>query len=514
MPRTRDRGFARTILTFLLVAALALGASPAWAGSVPAPSMGTPETDRFLVKFSANASHADVDGLNAEHGVRQIRRIEKLGVRVMSVPKGKSAEALARAYEKNPKVVFAEPDHIVQTSMTPNDTLYSNQWALPKISAPAAWDVTTGSSALTIAVVDTGVESSHPDLLGRVVMGYDFANSDSDPSDDNGHGTAVAGIAAANSNNALGVAGMNWVAKVLAVKTFDSTGNGYTSNIADGIMYAADRGARVISMSFAAPYGTYTMESAIDYAHSKGCVLVAAAGNNSRDWVSYPAAYSKVIAVGATDSSDALASWCNYGADQDVVAPGVGVMTTTSGGTYAQFSGTSAATPFVSGLAGLVLAREPGLSQAQVAAAIRAGAVDLGAAGWDERFGWGRIDAARTLGALGGNEPPPPPPPPPAADTAAPEVSITSPSNGATVSRTITIRASASDGVGVARVDFFIDGVRVASDESAPWEYSWNTQKVAEGAHTLTAIAYDAAGNSKTSSPVTVTVSNKAKGRK
>lgn len=503
--------FARKALTLLLICALALGLLPALAGGTPTPS-GPPDTDRILVKFSSAASRSEIESLNAKHGAKELRRIDKLGVRVMSVPKGKSAEALARAYANHPGVVFAEPDHIVQTSMVPNDTLYSSQWALPKISAPSAWDVTTGS-ALTIAVVDTGVEAGHPDLAGRIIAGYDFANRDADPADDNGHGTAVAGIAAANSNNARGVAGVNWAASVLAVKAFDSTGNGYTSDIAEGIMYSADGGARVISMSFAAPYPTYAMETAIDYAYSKGCVLVAAAGNNARNSVSYPAAFSKVIAVGATDSSDALASWSNYGSEQDVVAPGVSVMSTTRGGTYANFSGTSAATPFVSGLAGLVLAHKPGASQAEVASAIRAGAVDLGAAGWDTRFGWGRIDAARTLAAVGGSTPPPPPPPP-GVDTVAPQVSVTSPTSGESVSRTVQIRAAASDNVGVARVDFFVDGMLIASDVSAPYECAWNTNKALAGDHTLTATAHDAAGNSATSASVTVTVPPKGGGRK
>lgn len=500
----RISGLVALMLAVILAfgAASAFGASPSSAGSQPYAS------DRFLVKFSPGTSPAAVQLLNARNGVRELDSITRLGVKILSVPRGKSAEALVKAYAANPNVVFAEPDYLVEASLVPNDTYYSYQWGLPKISAPAAWDVTTGASAVTIAIVDTGIESAHPDLVGRVVGGYDYANGDSDPADDNGHGTMCAGVAAANSNNALGVAGLDWSAKLLAVKVLDSSGSGYTSHVAQGITYSADNGAKVISLSLGASVGSSTLKSAVDYAHGKGSLLVAASGNDGKNTLSYPAAYSNVMAVGATDSTDTLASFSNYGPEQDVVAPGVSIATTKLGGSYAYFSGTSASTPYVAGLAGLALAVKPDITNADIASAIRAGAVDLGTAGWDETYGWGRIDAAGALAAIS-TEPAPEPTPEPATDSEAPVVSVTSPSAGATVSRTVTVKASATDNVGVDRVELFVDGVRLATDSSAPYEFRWDTTKVANGSHTLTAVAYDAAGNSAASAAVSVTVSNK-----
>lgn len=519
MKRTDSRlavrgAFAALLASLLIIGPVAAFAAPgAAAGDRAAHAPG-----RFLVKFSPLAQASSVAALNARHGVRELDRIDRLGVRVMSVPRGRSAEALARAYSLNPSVVFAEPDYMVQASLVPNDTHYSNQWAMPKISAPAAWDVTTGSEAVTISIVDTGIQSNHPDLTGRVVGGYDYVNGDSDPSDDNGHGTMCAGVAAANSNNALGVAGMDWSARLLAVKVLDSTGSGFTSNVAKGITYSADNGARVISLSLGASSGSSTLKSAVDYAYGKGSLLVAASGNDGANSVSYPAAYSNVMAVGATDSKDALASFSNYGAAQDVVAPGVSIATTRLGGSYAYFSGTSAAAPFVSGLAGLLLSQDSALTNADVAGFIRAGATDLGAAGWDERFGWGRIDASRALSAIPtpapepSPEPEPAPEPEPETDVIAPEVSITSPSNGATVSRTVSIKASASDNVAIDRVEFFVNGARIATDSSAPYDTAWDTTKAPNGSYTLTAVAFDTAGNSSVSAAVTVNVSNKTNG--
>jgi subtilisin family serine protease len=428
----------------------------------------------------------------------------------MSVPKGKSAAALARAYAGNPNVSFAEPDYLVKAVLTPNDTYYSYQWAMPKISAPTAWDTNTGSSAITIAIVDTGIDSGHADIAGRVVGGYDYVNGDSNPADDNGHGTMCAGVAAANTDNAKGVAGLDWSARLLAVKVLDSSGSGYVSNVAKGVTYAADNGAQVISLSLGSSSDSSTLKSAVDYAYGKGSVLAAASGNDGTNAVSYPAAYGNVIAVGASDSNDALASFSNYGAAQDVVAPGVSIATTQMGGSYVYFSGTSAATPFVAALASLALSKNSGLANADVVAAIQLGAVDLGAAGWDEKYGWGRIDVARTMAAV--PEPAYEPAPEPDPDTVSPSASITSPSNGATVSRTVTVKAAASDDVGVTRVDIFVDGVLIGSDTSAPYEVSWSTTKVPNGSHTLTAVAYDAAGNSAVSAGVTVKVSNKTTG--
>ena len=435
MSGERLRAATASVLATWLVVLFLCGSTAALAAPPGASASAPYAADRLLVKFSPDASSAHVQALNARHGAREEDRVDRLGVRVLSFPKGSSAEALARTYARDPNVEFAEPDYVVHASKVPNDTYYTLQWAMPKISAPTAWDTTTGSTEVTIAIVDTGVDSGQPDLLGRVVAGYDFANSDADPSDDHGHGTACAGVIGANGGNGLGVAGMDWAARLLAVKVLDATGSGYESTVAQGITYAADNGARVISMSLGGPGGSSTLHDAVDYAYSKGSLIVAASGNDGTGTVSYPAAYPQVIAVGATDGNDTLASFSNYGAAQDVVAPGVSIATTYIGGMYVYFSGTSAATPLVAGLSGLLLAKDPSLTNAALESAIRAGAVDLGSAGWDQTYGWGRIDAARALSAVS------------SPDTVTISSATATP-NPSTLGKAVSFTASASDSLG------------------------------------------------------------------
>ena len=482
MYRNRPRRAVSAVLALVLTLPLAFG--PVAAFAAPAAPTGSPPhaAGRFLVKFSPGAAAAEVVALNARHGVRELDRIGALGVRIMSVPKGSSAEGLARAYSMNKHVVFAEPDYEVRASLVPNDMYYSLQWAMPKISAPAAWDSATGSPATTIAIVDTGVDSSHPDLAGRVVAGYDYVNDDPDPSDDHGHGTMCAGVIGANGNNSLGVAGTDWAARLLAVKVLDSSGSGWVSDVADGITYAADHGARIISMSLGSEVGASTLKSAVDYAYGKGSLLVAASGNEATSSVSYPAAYDNVMAVGATDSSDALASFSNFGTAQDVVAPGVSIATTYRGGSYTYFSGTSAATPFVAGLAGLLLAKNPSLTNASVRAAIRAGAVDLGATGWDQTYGWGRVDAAGAMAAVG------------ATDAVTISSAGASP-NPAAVGTSVTFTASATDSLSHALSYEWTEGTTVLSNSR-----TFSTALLTVGTHTVTVKASCTGGLSDTRS--------------
>jgi thermitase len=227
-----------------------------------------------------------------------------------------------------------------------------------------------------IAVVDTGVQSSHPDLAGKVVAGYDFVNNDSDPSDDQGHGTHCAGIAAAQTNNGTGIAGIaGWngdssasdavSTKIMPVKVLAADGSGTTSGVADGIIYAADHGAKVINLSLGGG-GTITLENAVNYAFSKGCVIVGAAGNSGSSSLSYPGAYPNVLSVASTDSTDTLSNFSNYGSWVKVAAPGQDIASTYINGGYVYMSGTSMATPLVAGQAALIRSQNPSLSNAQV----------------------------------------------------------------------------------------------------------------------------------------------------
>jgi thermitase len=305
-----------------------------------------------------------------------------------------------RAFKSSPYVEYAEPNYIAHVFITPNDSYWSSQWGMTKIEAPTAWDITTGNSSVTIAILDTGVDLFHPDLSGKLVSGYDFVNDDSNPQDDHGHGTHVAGIAAARTNNGTGVAGLSWGAKIMPVKVMDDYGRGEYEDVASGIIYAANNGADIINLSLGGSAASSVLKEAVEYAHNLGCVVVAATGNDNSS-VNYPARYPEVLAVAATDSDDQRASFSNYGPQVDVAAPGVSIRSTYwwGGSTYGWLSGTSQASPHVAGLAALIWSVNPDLSHTQVESIIKQTADDLGAAGRDNDYGFGRINARRALEA-------------------------------------------------------------------------------------------------------------------
>jgi thermitase len=280
----------------------------------------------------------------------------------------------------------------------------------------------------------------------------------------------------------------------------DSTGYATYANIASAVTYAADHGAKVINMSLAGPSYSATLQSAVTYAWNKGLVIVAAAGNANTNAPYYPAALTNVVAVSATEQYDQKASFSNYGSWIDVAAPGTYIYTTKTGGSYGPWQGTSFSSPQVAALAALAFSTNPALTNAQVVSLLRSSADDLGTGGFDDYFGWGRIDVAQTLQAALTT------PPAGSTDTTAPTVAITSPTSGNSVSGTVMVQASASDNVGVTKVEFYVDGVLRATDSTASYSFSWNTTGLS-GSHTLVAVASDAAGRSTSSAPVSVTVS-------
>ena len=289
------------------------------------------------------------------------------------------------------------------------DPYFSYQSDMSLINADVAWGLCgVDAGEVTIAIIDTGVDLDHPDLQANLLSGYDYVDDDSVPEDGNGHGTNVAGIAAA-ALNGIGVAGVAPTARLLPVRVLDDSGNGYLSDIAAGIVYAADR-AEVLNLSLGGASSSQTMLNAINYAvNTQGRLVVAAAGNCGDSYYSYngcsylnqplyPAAYSNVMAVAATTPSDARASFSNKGAYVDIAAPGSSIYNTYYGNTYAYVSGTSQAAPHVAGLAALVWAQNSSYTAAEVWSRITATAVDLGAAGVDASFGAGRIDVRQALG--------------------------------------------------------------------------------------------------------------------
>jgi type VII secretion-associated serine protease mycosin len=285
----------------------------------------------------------------------------------------------------------------------PNDAVLEQQWGLRNILAEQAWDITTGAE-MVVAVIDTGVDGGHPDLRGKVLPGFNALSGGSNAGDDNGHGTAVAGLIAANTDNGIGIAGLCWGCRILPVKVLDARGRGDDAGVAAGIRWAADNGARVINLSLGGAGESQVLREAVDYAVGKGALLVAASGNerDAGNPISYPAAYPGVLAVGATGNSDAITGFSNTGDYLDIAAPGVGLWTTLPNGQYGPPNGTSFSSPYVAGAAALVLTLRPDLGWADLACVLEANADDKGVPGKDPEYGWGRLNVFRALQAAPG----------------------------------------------------------------------------------------------------------------
>lgn len=424
MDKRRGKAFLVLLLVISIFLTTAVYGTPLSADEASPLAAAPYVPGRIVVKFKEGISSAYVAQLHAGQRATVVGEIPQIGVQVLSVPSGE-VEAKIAAYRADPRVEYAEPDYIAQPAYEPNDPYYGNgtQWGPQKIQAPLAWDLCTGDTAVVIAIVDWGVDLQHPDLQAKIwtnpgeipdngidddgndyiddVYGWDFVNGDNDPQDDYGHGSHVAGIAAAATNNSVGIAGVAFNSRIMAVKVGDgTTGKAKSSQITDGIIYAADNGAKVINLSLGANVWTSYMQSAVDYAWNAGCVLVGAAGNNNSSLPFFPAAYDNVIGVSATDQNDVRASWSNYGSYISVAAPGVSIYSTYWNGssTYAAMSGTSMAAPHVAGLAALLFAQNGTRSNATVRSLIESSADDLGGDGWDQYYGYGRINAYHALG--------------------------------------------------------------------------------------------------------------------
>ncbi len=332
-------------------------------------------------------------------GARISRRSKTGGFYVLKVPADSDVAEFMNRLQSEPGVSYVEPDGLVHMAMASNDPGFSSQWGATRIGAPSAWDVTRGSS-IKVAVIDTGVHLTHADLVGRLdtVNDYDFVNGDSEAQDDQGHGTHVAGIIGATLNNGIGVAGIANQATILPVKVLAADGTGTSSNVADGIRWAADKGAKVINLSLGSNTYSSVIESAVQYATALDCVVVAATGNEAAYGVYYPARLANVVAVGSTTPSDARSTFSNYGPQVDICAPGSDIYSTLNTGGYGTKSGTSMATPHVAGVVALIRAKNPAWSRSEVESQLQASAIDLGATGKDNYYGWGRVRAAEAVG--------------------------------------------------------------------------------------------------------------------
>jgi type VII secretion-associated serine protease mycosin len=386
------------------------GAPRAPGPAVPVMTGSPVEGSSLLVRFRSPISIAGARDVAARHGARLDETVDGTGFAVVATAPGAAGDVL-KDLAADPRVATAEPNYVRQAAGVPSDPHYAaNQAAyLDALHLPAAWDLTTGADDQILAVVDSGVTLDHPELAGRLLPGRDVANDDNDPDDFYGHGTQVATVAAATGNDGAGMAGIDWRGKILPVKVLDSRGTGRDSDIAAGIVWAADQGADVINLSLFGRSSSQTVRAAIEYAQGQDALIIAAAGNDHSTSKMYPAAYDGVIAVSAVTGAGDLASFSNYGPWVDLAAPGVDVLAGWADGTYRKVEGTSFAAPLVAGVAMLARARYPDDDAEAIAARLQAGARDAGVPGRDDMFGYGILDA---LGALGGPPLPDPAPVP------------------------------------------------------------------------------------------------------
>jgi len=353
---------------------------------------------RLVVTWHGDAPAAlDVPGVAAVRASRSNRH------RSVVVANAGRATDVAAKLEADPRVESVVPDAVGVVSdwpadAPPDDALYApNQQDFPLIGVPAAWQLTTGSQSVVVAVLDTGVERTHPDLAAiPFVSPYNARTGSTNVTDVYGHGTHVAGTIAAQANNTIGVAGMAPGIRMMPVKVLDNSGGGYWSDFLEGVDWARTHGASIVNLSLG---GLLTASQAaafqptFDAAHAAGMLVVAAAGNNNKDQPFYPASFNHVVSVAATTNSDTKASFSNFGPKVDLSAPGVSIMSTYPGGLYKLMSGTSMATPHVVGLAALIRSYHPGYTVDEVETAMEANAIDLGTPGRDDTFGYGRIEA-------------------------------------------------------------------------------------------------------------------------
>lgn len=402
----------KSIYGFIVLALLAFGAVAPPAAAVGTSAgrteVGGPSVPgEYLVKFRPGTPATARASAVRTLGGRFFDRISALDVDAAVFPALKSADAarsqkLIQALKRNPNVEYVEPNYIYTTDFTPNDPGLSNQWAWSKISAYTAWDTTKGSTSTVIAIVDTGIQRSHPDLDAKIVAGYDYVQGDTAPDDGNGHGTHVAGTSAAETNNSTGGAGTCPNCKLMPVRVLDNNGSGSLTNVANGITWAADHGAKVVNLSLGGS-GSTTLQNAVDYAWNKGVFLACAAGNSNTSSTAsaYPGAYANCFAVASTNSSDARSSFSNYGSWVEVAAPGESIYSTWINSGYNTISGTSMATPHVAGLAGLLSSQ--GLTNSQIRQRICSTSDQISGTG--TYWTCGRINAAKAVGST--STPPP-----------------------------------------------------------------------------------------------------------
>ncbi len=380
----------------------------------------------------------DKSNISVEHFAGNLGKKDPVLSKIIKITLANQTDAdlLFQSSSSDPSIEYIEEAHVYKIDSIPNDSLISSQWALSKIDAFNAWNITAGDTSIIIGIIDTGIDFLHPDLKNKIfknyketqgnnadddlngftddTMGWDFTdrtgfpfdstggdylNWDNLPEDDNGHGTYIAGIAGAENNNGIGISGAAPNVKLLNIRAFDPAGFGDEDDVAAGILYAIEMGAEVINMSFGDNTFSYVLRDVIKYAYSQNVVLVASSGNSGSDLPHYPSGYSEVISVGNSTSEDYVSANSNFGSTIDLVAPGTSIITTSKNNSYSEVSGTSASAPFVSAGAALILSLQD-FTNDEVKEILKSTSDDIDAAGWDEKSGGGRLNLFRAVSVI------------------------------------------------------------------------------------------------------------------
>ncbi|WP_433300754.1 S8 family serine peptidase [Actinoplanes sp. CA-030573] len=484
----------RIAVTGLVTAIVAAGLAGAQANAF-ADTRNTPPVHLVVGYKHGAATTSAVRTMSAAGASR--RDLGDLNATTVQVPAARSKSMIA-SLKADPGVAYVEVDHVRKAygDLLPNDPMFAAnlQPELKEVGLPATWHSTTGSSAVTVAVIDTGV-TAVGDLAGAVTAGYDFVHNDATPTDDVGHGTTVASLVAARGNNGQGMAGVCWQCKIMPVKVLDRTGSGTDSTIANGITWAAKNGARIINLSLGGPDYGQVLADAIAFANRNGVLVVAAAGNENTSAKSYPAALPDVLAVGATNrcpnfdtdptcttGTNSRAPFTNGSSEWvDVAAPGIVAGMDPNGNYSTGEAGTSFSSPIVAGIAGLVKAVHPSWQSWSMEHAIESTATPIG--GW---LKFGKVNAAKAIWA--------------GTDTTPPTSTGISPAENAKVRGTVTVTPlNVADNMSGIRLAYlFVDNeVYVGQGIAAPWSVKWNSAG-RKGSVKLTVKLYDKAGNLRT----------------
>lgn len=353
-------------------------------------------TGEMIVRPKQDLSPADRTSATTRLQPFALRHYDETDEFIVRVPLGLSESQYASMLIETGQYQYAEPNWRVYPVRNPNDAQFGGQWHHPTIRTPQAWDLHTGETGFITAYTDTGVDLDHPDLVNLLVPGYNSVDQirqvDGGRVDDiNGHGTHVAGIGAAQANNSIGVAGVGWGFRIMMVRVTNSSGGGSSIDyLTRGARWAVENGAKTISASYSG-VDSSAIQTTGNYIKSRGGLYLYAAGNDGRNLSGFD--HADVIVVGATDRGDVKASFSAYGRAVDVFSPGVNILATFNGGGYGTLSGTSMATPMANGVAALIWSSNPRLVPAQVETLLFTTCRDLGNAGNDDYWGWGRVDA-------------------------------------------------------------------------------------------------------------------------